>query len=813
MTAASEPVADLAKAPATEAVKGLQSNADTGLAQAEATARLKQYGYNEVPERKANPFIQFAKKFWGLTSWMIELIIVLSWILHKYPDVVIVSALLVVNAILSFAQEQRASGAVEALRHKLQVAARVLRDGVWKVTAARELVPGDIVRVRPGDFVPADVKIIAGDLGVDQSALTGESMEVEKRADDVLYSGSIVRRGEATCVAILTGVSTYYGRTTELVQIARPRLHIEEVVSQVVRWLLLIVGALLSLTLIVSVLRGVQLLEILPLMLVLLLAAIPVALPVMFTVSMAVGAMELARRGVLVTRLSAAEDAATMNVLCVDKTGTVTMNKLSMAEVIPLHGFTEQQVILYGALASQEANQDPIDLAFIQTARQRRLINDSFAVKTFVPFDPQTRRTEAVVQQDGREFRTMKGAVRSIAQACGLDEGAIGELEATSSELAMKGHRTLAVARADDQGQPRLVGLATLYDAPRPDSKALIAELKGLGIAVKMLTGDALPIAREVAAEVGLGENVSRVAELEELAKANPVGAAELAEKSDGFAEIYPEGKYTVVKSLQGRGHVIGMTGDGVNDAPALRQAEVGIAVSNATDVAKGAASVVLTAEGLSNIVALVENGRRIYQRIVTWVVNKISRTILKSSFVVLAFLVTGKYVISAFGMILVVFMTDFAKISLSTDNVRWSQKPDRWNVAGLVRVAAILGLLMVAESFGLLYIGFKYFGLNADIEALQTFTFEILLYFAIFSLFVVRERRHFWDSMPSKTLLSVLTLDAIIGMIVATVGIPGMKPIPFTQTLAVIGYAFAFSLVVNDLIKFILVKETGISW
>jgi len=813
MASISEETTNLAQAKAQEAVKLLRTNLDVGLTEAEVTIRLKQYGYNEVPEKKTNPLVRFVKKFWGLTAWMLELIIILSWILHKYSDLYIVTALLVINSILSFAQEEKASSAVKALQQKLQVNARVLRDGAWKVIPARELVPGDIVRVRTGDFVPADAKIIMGELGIDQSALTGESMEAEKKSDEVLYSGSIVRRGEASGVVILTGVNTYFGRTIQLVQIARPKLHIEEVISQVVRWLLVIVGTLLTLALTVSVSRGVQLLEILPLMLVLLLSAIPVALPVMFTVSMAIGSMELACKGVLVTRLSASEDAATMSVLCVDKTGTITMNRLSIASIVPLNGFTEQDVVLYGALASQEANQDPIDLAFITAAKQRELIDNSFALKGFVPFDPQTRRTEAIVQKNGQEFRTMKGAVMAIAQACGLEAEAMSELETRTNELAQKGHRALAVARGDGQGQPRLVGLVTLYDPPRPDSKGLIEELKDLGVSVKMLTGDALPVAKEMAKEVGLGENVDRISELEELAKENAAQAAEVAERSAGFAEIYPEGKYTVVKSLQARGHVVGMTGDGVNDAPALSQAEVGIAVSNAADVAKGAASVVLTSEGLSSIVDLIKNGRIVYQRINTWIINKISRTILKCSFVVFAFLITGKYVISAFGMILMVFMTDFAKISLSTDNVRWSKKPETWNVTGLVRVAVILGMLMVVESLGLLYIGLRYFGLGANNQALNTFGFEILLYFAIFSLFAVRERRHFWDSGPSRTLLSVLLLDAIIAMIIATVGVPGLTPIPFMQTLSVIVYAFIFSLVVNDWVKVELIKKAGVGW
>jgi len=804
---------DFHRMKADETIELLGSDSNVGLKRAEVESRLKQHGYNEVPERKINPLVRFAKRFWGVTAWMLEIIIILSWILGKYSDLHIVTALLFLNSIIGFAEEQKASSAVEALKKKLEVNARVLRDGMWKIVPARELVPGDIIRVRSGDFVPADVKIIMEELVVDQSALTGESMEIEKKSDDLLYSGSVVKRGEANGIVVLTGVETYFGRTTELVQMARPKLHMEEVVSKVVKWLLVIVAVLLSLSLVFSMLKGTNLLEILPLMLVLLLGAIPVALPAMFTVSMAIGSMELVKRGVLVTRLSASEDAATMDILCVDKTGTITMNKLSVANVIPLNGYGEQEVILYGALASQEANQDPIDLAFISVARQKNLKEYSFVQKIFVPFDPKTRRTEALVQKDSQEFRVMKGAVDVVAQTCGLDDRAIGRLEARADEFAKKGYRTLAVARTDDQNQPKLAGLVTLYDMPRPDSKRLMEELGELGVSVKMLTGDALPIAREIAKHVGLEENVIRISDLKEFAKEDPAKAAEAAEKSDGFAEIYPEDKYTIVKNLQAKGHIVGMTGDGVNDAPALKQAEVGIAVSNATDVAKGAASVVLTDEGLSNIVDLVKNGRRIFERITTWILNKISRTILKTSFVVLAFLITGKYVVSAFAMILLVFMTDFVKISLSTDNVRWSRKPDIWNITGLVKLASILGLLMIAESFGLLYIWFNYFNIMVDDQALSTFSFEILFYFAIFSIFVVRERGHFWNSRPCKTLLTAITLDVIVATLVSTVGIPSLKAIPLAVTLSVIAYSFIFSLIVNDAIKFILVKKAGIGW
>ena len=804
---------DFSLMKADEAVRSLQSDLNRGLKSAEVQNRLRQCGYNEVPEKKVNPVLRFAKKFWGLTAWMLEIIIILSWILQRYSDLYIVTGLLVFNSILGFTEEQKASNVVEALKEKLQVNARVLRDDAWRIVAARELVPGDIVRTRSGDFIPADVKIITGELEVDQSVLTGESIGIEKRPDNVLYSGSIVKRGESNGIVISTGVKTYFGRTAQLVQLAKPKLHMEEVVSNVVRWLLIIVVALIALALVFSIIQAKSLSDLLPIVLVLLLSAIPVALPAMFTVSMAIGSMELAKKGVLVTRLTASEDAATMNVLCADKTGTITMNRLSIANVIPLNGFTEQQVIFYGALASQEANQDPIDLSFITAAKQQNLLDPTFTQKNFIPFDPKTRRTEALVQKNDHEFKVIKGAVNIIAQACGLHEDSVNQLEQRMSEFAAKGYRTLAVAKANSKKQPELVGLVALHDVPRPDSKQLIQELKELGISFKMLTGDALPIAREIAKDVGLGEKVIKATDLKEFIKENPIEATEAADKSDGFAEIYPEDKYTIVKSLQATKHVVGMTGDGVNDAPALRQAEVGIAVSSATDVAKGAASVVLTNEGLTSIVDLVKNGRVIYERITAWILSKIVRTLQIATFVVLSFLLTDNYVVSAFAIILYFFMTDFVKIALSTDNLKWSRKPDSWNVTGLVKASMALSLLVIAESFALLYIGLNIFHLTPDDQTLYTFTFEILFYSAMFLIFNVRERGHFWNSRPSRTLLIAIILSIAAATIVTTIGVPGLAPLPSTETLFVISCSAVFSLVLNDLVKFLLVKKTEIRW
>ena len=806
--AATAKASDIASASIPNTLAALHVDPETGLTRAEADTRRKEHGYNEVAVQKGHPVLIFLVKFWGLSAWMLELIMVLSLVLRKYSDFAVVSALLVVNAVLRFAQERRAAGVVETLRRRLQVSARVRRDSSWQVVPARELVPGDIVRVRPGDIIPADVKLLTGALGVDQSALTGESKDAEKAPGDVLSSGSIVRRGEGNSVVMLTGAKTYFGRTTELVQQARPKLHIEAVVAKVVRWLFVIVGALLGVVVVMSLIRGAPLIEMVPLMLVLLMSAVPVALPVMFTVSMAVGSKELAKRGVLVTRLSAAEDAATMDVLCVDKTGTITMNQLAVTGVIPLERATESDVLFAGALASQEANQDPIDLAFLAAAKDRHVFDRVPALMpvSFAPFDAKGRRTEAVVEQNGQRLRVMKGAVRTIAQACGLQSPAIKALEDRVAEAALKGYRTLAVARGPENGAPALVGLVMLYDPPRPDAKQLIASLRGLGVAVKMLTGDALAVASEIARGVGL-PTIRRVADLKAAGAQAGNEAIDLLAGADGFAEVYPEDKYIVVQHLQAAGHVTGMTGDGLNDAPALRQAEVGIAVSTATDVAKGAASVVLTDPGLTNIVALVEQGRTIYQRILTWIINKISRTILKASFVAIAFVVTGKFVVSAFAMLLLVFMTDFAKIAIATDYVQPSKRPETWNIGGFIMVSAVLGVAMVAEALLLLYIAWSRFGLATNDNALYTFSFQTLLYFAVFSIVSARERRWFWTTMPSKTLMAALTLDALVGTILTFVALPGLMPLLWWQTLIILGYAMVACLVVNDAIKVAMIK------
>ncbi len=786
-----------------ETLSRLQINPATGLTQTEVKQRIERYGPNAVEEKQQNPAIAFLKRFWGLTAWMLEIAIIISLILGNYLDLYIITALLLVNALLGFFQEQQATRAVKALKQKLQLQARVLRDGLWSTIYAEELVPGDIIRIRSGDLVPSDLKIIDAEISVDQSAITGESMPLEKKKSDLIFSGSMIRKGEATGVVTSTGAHTYFGKTTQLVQLAKPKLHMETVIAGLMKWLLVLVVSLLAIAFVVSWIRGINLLVMLSLALILLVSAIPVALPTMFTITMALGSQELVKKGVLVTRLSASEDAALMDVLCVDKTGTLTMNMLKIADVVEINGHTKEDVILFGALASQKANQDPIDIAFLAAAQEKNLSLNDYTQKMFIPFDPTTRRTEAILEKNGHELRVTKGAAAVIAPMSGIYGKEFAELETKMENFASKGYRIIAVA-VSQEAKMQLAGLVALYDQPRPDSASIIAKLRALGISVKMLTGDSLPIAKQVAEEVHLGNKIARAPEIKEKVNKDAIDATEIVEKSDGFAEIYPEGKYQIVKALQSRKHVVGMTGDGINDAPALKQAEVGIAVSNATDVAKGAASVVLTEPGLTNILSLVISGRMIYQRILTWIFNKIVKTFQVVVFVVLAFLFTGLFVVNAFQVVLLLFLVDFVTISLATDNTRASENPETWNIASLLKASIILGIFIVVESFGLLYLGLTYLNLS-DTAQLNTFVFDILLFGGLFTIFVVRERDNFWKSKPSKPLLLAIIVDIILSSVISAVGIPGLTPIPLLYVMIVLGWFFIFGILVNDQIKKLL--------
>ena len=727
--------------------KQLQTtNLETGLNNQEVQERLATYGYNEVPEKKVSFLARLGKRFWGIVPWMLEATAIVTLILGKYPQALVIIFLLFFNAGMSLWREGRAKAAMAKLKQRLRIQSRVKRDGKWSTIPARELVPGDLVRVRIGDLLPADIKIVEGSLGLDQSVLTGESGIVDKLSTEIAYSGSAVKRGEATGIVDATGTKTYFGKTISLLELAKPKLHMEEVTVKVARQLAIIVLASLLTVFVYAILTGFELAVLLPLAGVLLIASVPVAMPTMFTINMALGSAVLAKQGVLVTRLSASEDAATMDVLCADKTGTITMNKLFVEEEVPLNGFREGDVLLYGALASKEANQDPIDIAFLTAATEAHMPLDAYLQTEFVPFDPKTRMTEATINKAGEKFFVRKGSFDTICAACNVPEEKAKDMLKLAEALSEKGLRAIAVAKGDNRGRLQFVGLAGIADRIREDSRGIMEQIRGLGVEVKMLTGDSLPIAKNIAQQIGLGKNVTTMSKIQEAeTKATPIDS--VIEDSHGIAQIYPEDKFSIVKTLQRIGHVVGMTGDGVNDAPALGQAEVGIAVKNATDIAKDSASAVLTVEGLGGIISMIKTSRTIYQRIYSWALMMVARKLHIAGFIVVMLFLTHSLMLSITGTVLLLFLGDFVSMSISTDNVRSSLKPDTFDMRRLFGVSGSLGILMTIESAIFSIAGLSYFGLIGNVEKIYTFGFAYLNLAGVSTLMIVRERNHFWNS------------------------------------------------------------------
>ena len=797
----------------------LNSDLDYGLTKEEVDKRLKEYGYNLIEEKKEGNLIKSLKKFVSFSSIMLEIIIILYFMFGRYIDASLVLFLLFINVLISFIHEEKANKALELLKEKLQIQSRVLREGQWKLIESKYLVPGDIIRLRAGDISPADCIIVSDDiLEIDQSILTGESLTVEKKKGQIMYSGSIIRRGEANCIVYKTGKNTYFGKTVELVSTARPKLHIEEITNKIIFALLIIVLIFGGLTLLLSFLY-IHNLEfilstVLPLIISLLLFAIPVALPVMITVTMAVGSMELSKKGALITRLSAIEDASTMTTLCSDKTGTLTYNRLSITDIKELDNYKKEDVILYGTLASQESNNDPIDMAFINKAKEININKNDYKILEFKPFDPSTRRTEAKVLYKDKIFYVSKGAVNIIFNdLCKINIPK--EVLKIVDDFASRGYRTLAVAiNNNNRWEP--IGLVALYDVPRKDTPELIKKLKDLEVKVKMLTGDSLPIAKEIGKEIGLDyDKIVSGNELRELLKSDPDRARKLINESEIFAEIYPEDKYYIVKNLQEKKEIVGMTGDGVNDSPSLKQAEVGIAVYNATDVAKSAASVVLTVEGLRGIVDLVTIGRSVYQRVVTWILTKINKTIEIALFVLSVLLFTTilyrspLYILSSTDVLLFFFIIDFQTIALSVDNERGSQYPEKWNILKLIKYAGTMGVFTFSEMALLLYIALNIFKIN-NVHVLHSFFFIAITYFGLLMPYVFREKDRFYKSKPSKSFLISTIAGLIIATIISLFGFGLLVPINIYYYLFIVLYSLFFIFLINDNIK-ILLKRFGI--
>jgi H+-transporting ATPase len=784
-----------------------ETDVEIGLEAQEVQKRLVKYGYNEIPEKKVSFLVRLGKRFWGIVPWMLEATAVITWLLGKYPQTLVIVFLLLFNAAMSLWREKRARSAMTALKQRLRIQSRVKRGGKWSVVPARELVPGDVVRIRAGDLLPADVKIIDGSFGVDQSALTGESITVEKSAGEIAYSGSAVKRGEATGIVVATGARTYFGKTVSLLKLAKPKLHMEEVTVKVAHRLLMIVLASLLVVFVYALLTGFPLAVLLPLAGVLLVASVPVAMPTMFTVNMALGSLALAKQGVLVTRLGAIEDAATMDVLCVDKTGTITMNKLFIEEEIPADGFSKNDVLLYGALASQEANHDPIDIAFLNGVAEARVSLDGYSQTAFVPFDPKTRMTEATVQKHGKTFFVGKGSFDTMCSSCNLSDEETKELSRHAEALSAKGLRVIAVAKGDDRGKLQFVGLAGVADRLREDSRETLNQIRGLGISVKMLTGDAFPIAKNIAHQIDLGDKITQMSKIEKIQDQREILDAAV-EDSDGIAEIYPEDKFIVVKALQDRGHVVGMTGDGINDAPALKQAEVGIAVKDSIDIAKESASAVLTDEGLGGKVVMVKTARTIYQRIYSWALMMVSRKLHIVGYIVVMLFLTHSFMLSITSTVLLLFLGDFVSMSISTDNAQFSSKPDSFNMSRLFGVSGSLGILMTIESVILTLVAMPQFGLTNNVDKIYTFGFAYLNLAGVFTLMIVRERNYFWRSRPSNFLIFTVAVESLFVIAISLLGFLELAPLGYIPVLTILGYTLIVTFLVNDSVKVYLMRK-----
>ena len=766
-------------------------SSSNGLNESDISSRHEKYGFNEVLSKKESTLKKFASKFWSPIPWMLEITIIITGILGKYRDMYIIAFLLVFNGVLSFMQESRAQNAVELLKKKLHVKARVLRDGKWKQVEARDLVPGDVIHVRNGDIVPADLKIIKGDVHVDQSSLTGESMPVSRSSTQLLYSASTVKKGEADAIVTLTGSKTLFGRTTDLVANAGSQSHIEKLILGIVKYLIVIDSLLVISIVGYSYYIHIPVGDIIPFALVVLITSIPVALPATFTIAMSVGAAEMSRKGVLVTRLTAIEDAASMDVVCLDKTGTITKNVLSVMDPVT-YNCTEKDLLSYAVIASDSSSEDSIDDAIIEYARSKGYSPDLSRRTSFTPFDPHTKRTEALVETGEGKVKLTKGSPPVLMKLYPYPEKMTDDVD----NLSKKGYRVIAVAIEGSEN--RIVGLIPLHDPPREDSSILISELKDLSIDSKMVTGDSKAIAGEIASQVGIGTRTCDVADALK-------GSVNI-ENYDVFSDVFPEDKYAVVKKLQDEGHIVGMTGDGVNDAPALKQAEVGISVSTGTDVAKAAASIVLTHEGVSDIVESVKSGRRIYQRMLTYILNKIIKTIQVVFFLTISFFIFRFFATTPFDIILLIFANDFVTMSIATDNARYSLKPEKWGTRHIVTTSGILAALLVVEGLLALYIAIR---LGLSHPEIDTFIFDILVFSGQFTVYMVRERDRFWKSMPGKWLMMASAADIIFVSLISFSGIL-VTAIPYTMVLFAIGLTFVW-MAFMDTFKNIIFRRYGL--
>ena len=794
------PEHDLKTLPMTEVETELDCSPD-GLTQAEAATRLRKYGPNEIAEHKTNQLLKFLSYFWGPIPWMIEVAVVLSGAVGHWPDFFIILVLLLANALVGYSEERQAGNAIDALKAKLAVNARVRRDGEWTTPAARELVPGDVIRLRLGDIVPADARLLEGDeIEVDQSALTGESLPATRQAGDAVYSGSIVRQGEIGGLVYATGTHTYFGKTAELVQDAHTVSHFQKAVLKIGNYLIVLAAVFVVVIIAVSLLRGDEVLTTLQFALVLTVAAIPVAMPTVLSVTMAVGARLLAAKQAVVSKLVAIEELAGVDILCADKTGTLTQNSLTLGDPFSVSGVSTAEVVLAGALASRADNDDPIDLAVLGGLNDPDELHD-YTVTHFQPFDPVHKRTESTVAAaagGATTFRVSKGAPQVILALATPSADVTAGVDAAVNDFARRGFRSLGVARADGDGPWRFLGVLPLFDPPREDAASTIATARDMGVTVKVVTGDALAIAKETAAKIGLGTNILDAAGLGDVKKTETDAVAESIETSDGFAQVFPEHKYHIVDVLQQRGHIVGMTGDGVNDAPALKKADCGIAVSGATDAARAAAAIVLLTPGLSVIIDAVKESRKIFQRMNSYAIYRIAETLRVLVFVTLAILVFNFYPVTAIMIVMLALLNDGAILSIAYDNVRYKMKPEAWNMRLVLGIATVLGVVGPIAAFGLFYLGDRVFDIGRP--QLQTMMYLMLSVAGHLTIFLTRTRGPFWSIRPARILLLAVLGTQAVATLIAVYGL-FMTPLGWGWAAFVWGYAIIWALA-SDRVK-----------
>jgi H+-transporting ATPase len=763
------------------------------LSQQESQSRLEKYGYNEIEEERVNPILKFLSYFRGPIPAMIIAAAVLSGILHHMPDVGVILALLFMNAAVGFREEYQAGNAVAALKKTLAVQATVKRDGSWVTVPARELAPGDIIRLRIGSIVPADAKLLEGDpVEVDQSALTGESLPVEHKTGETVYSGSILRQGEIEALVYATGSNTYFGKTATLVSGVKTTSHFQKAVIKIADYLIFIAAGLAVLIIIVAVFRGEQPLTVLQFALILTIASIPVAMPAVMS------ARVLAAKKAIVTRLSAVEELAGIDVLCSDKTGTLTQAKLTLGDAFTLGKISPDEVILAGALASRAEDKDPIDMAVLSGVKKDQKL-DSYQIIHFQPFDPVHKRTEATVKgKDGKEFKTTKGAPQVILALDSNADKIQPEVEKAVDEFASRGFRSLGVARTNGKDQWQFLGVLPLYDPLREDSKSTIDTAEQMGIKVKMVTGDQIAIAKEIGHQLDLGKNIVDAGILADTKHHETGQMKDAIEQADGFAQVFPEHKYHIVDVLQEKGHIVGMTGDGVNDAPALKKADAGIAVAGALDAARAAADLVLTTPGLSVIIDAIKEARKTFQRMTSYAIYRIAETIALLGFITLAILIFRIYPVTAIMIVLIAMINDFSILTIAYDNVRYSNKPEAWDMRFVMGLAGALGVFAVVRSFGMFYLGLNVFHLGTD--QLRTLIYLSLSVGGILTLINARTRGPFWSIRPGRALM-IATMGAMLAATFIAVYGALMTPLGWRLAGIVWGYSAGMFLI-QDRVK-----------